>query len=264
MKKALTILAIVGLGWFVVKKTSFGETVKACWANIQKGEYIRESTTRDKIRDARAELTKMDQEVDRLVRPMAEYMAAIGKLKKDIAATETALTEQKEVLRILARDVSGGATSLIYSGRSFSADRVEAKLKKDFESYQRLENQLKSRKELLEAKEKALAGVQDQMAKAGAKKREFEVRLAQLEADEETLQLAKMGTKLQLDQTLTTQLEALLEDIGHRHDVDRAELELRTGKPAEDGIVVRTRPEAKTDAASILRYLEDGETTARK
>src|SRR5262249_49947882 len=147
MKKALTILAIVGLGWFVVKKTSFGETVKSCWANFQKGEYNRE-TTRDKIRHAHAELAKMDQEIDRLVRPMAEYMAAISKLKKDITATETALVEQKEVLRVLARDVSGGATTLVYSGKSFTVDRVEAKLKKDFDSYQRLEAQLKSRKEL--------------------------------------------------------------------------------------------------------------------
>ncbi|MCP6726199.1 hypothetical protein NL526_29495, partial [Klebsiella pneumoniae] len=82
----VTVLAIVaGLGWFVVKKTSFGETVKSYWTAIQKEENSREST-RDKIRRARSELGKMDDEIDRMVRPMAEYMAAVGKLKKDIAA----------------------------------------------------------------------------------------------------------------------------------------------------------------------------------
>lgn len=260
MKKLVAILVIASLGWFAVRKTEFGATIKNAFGNVKNSfcsaSDAKDQPSREKIAKARKELADMDKEIDRLIRPMAEYTAAIGKLRKDIAATETSLAEQKEVLRVLAKDLESGATTLVYGGTKFSVERLEAKLQKDFKSYQRLESQLASKKSLLEAKQTSLRGVQEQMAKVMAKKQEFELRLAQLEADEEVLQIAKLGSKLQVDQTLTTRIEAALEDIAHQHQVDRAELELRTGKVADDDIVIPTRPEPKTDAAAVLRYLD--------
>jgi CII-binding regulator of phage lambda lysogenization HflD len=268
MKKLMAILAIAALGWYTLQKTEFGAGVKEMFRGIKSpfgcSKAAKDEPTRDKIQRARQEMADMDKEIDRLIRPMAEYTAAIAKLKKDISATETGLAEQKEILRVLAKDLEKGTTTLVYSGATFTAERIEAKLQKDFKAYQRLESQLKSKKTLLEAKQTSLRGVQEQMAKVMAKKQEFEVRLAQLEADEEILQIAKLGSKLQVDQTLTTRIEAALGDIAHRHEVDRAELELRTGKVVEDDVVVPTRPEAKSDPASILRYLESAAPVASK
>lgn len=266
MKKIFTMLLVAGLGWYTVEHTRFGEKIKAKLGSIADGSHTSKKTapSRERIKLARAEIAKMDAEIDRMVRPLAEYTASVNKLKKDITTTESNLAEQKEILQILARDLETKATTVSYGGKTFSAEKIEAKLQKDFKSYQRLESQLTSQKAMLEAKQTSLRGVQEQMAKAMVKKQEFEVRLAQLEADEEILQIAKMGTKLQIDQTLTTKIEAALGDIAHQHGVDRAELELRTGKVVEDDIAVVTRPEPKVDASSILRYLENPVAASNK
>ena len=88
--------------------------------------------------------------------------------------------------------------------------RIRTKLQADFDGYKRLESHLHSQHKLLEAKEASLKAAQDQLAKVIAKKREFELRLAQLEAEEETLQVARLGSKLQLDDSRATQIEAVL------------------------------------------------------
>jgi len=264
MKKLFTLLLIAGVGWYSLKNSEWGRNVRASikgtFHDLHAGKEKSEPT-RAKIRTAHDEIAKMDQEIDRMIRPMAEYTAAVNKLKRDLAVTETNLSEQKIVLRTLAKDLESGAASLTYGDATFSAERIEAKLQKDFKSFKRLEGQLKTQKTLLEAKQTSLRGVQEQMAKVMAKKQEFEVRLAQLEAEEEILQIAKLGSKLQIDQSITTQIEASLEAIALEQNVDRAELELRMGKVVEDEIIV-TRPEPRMDSNSILRYLE-GETTVK-
>jgi phosphoenolpyruvate synthase/pyruvate phosphate dikinase len=146
---------------------------------------------------------------------------------------------------------------VLYQGEEFAADRVRHKLQRDFESYQRFEKNLQSQRKLLEAKEASLRAAQEQLAKVVAKKKEFELRLAQLEADEETLQIARIGSKLEFDNSRATQIEAALADIEQRQTVQRTEIELKTQTLANDVIPVGPRREpARLDYAGIRQYLE--------
>src|SRR5262249_40027747 len=161
-------------------------------------------------------------------------MAAINRLKKDIQATQTALAQQKTSLLAMTKDLEGDPSFVVYGGEQYSADRVRTKLQRDFESYKHLEANLRSQQKLLEAKETSLKATQEQLAKVVAKKRDYELRLAQLEADEEMLQVVRLGSKLEFDDSRATQIQAALDDIERRQDVQRAEVELRTGALAND------------------------------
>ena len=97
-----------------------------------------------------------------------------------------------------------------------------------------------------------------------AKKREYEVRLAQLEADEETLKIARIGTNLQIDDSRSTQIEAALADIENRHEVLRQEVELTTGTLANDGIPVQERKQNRMEVKAIRAYLEGATTVSSK
>jgi hypothetical protein len=131
---------------------------------------------------------------------------------------------------------------LVYAGEEYSAGRVRRKLQRDFESYKRCETHVQSQEKLLDAKERSLTAAREQLAKLVAKKREYEIRLAQLEADEETLQIARIGSKIPLEESnRASEIEAALADIEHRHEVERAEVDLMNGPFANDFIPVQQR-----------------------
>lgn len=255
MKKLVIALLVVGACFYFMKRSAVGSYAGTIWSQVQT-QTKNAVPTRFEISRARHEIANLDEDIGGMIRPIAEYKATINGLKKEIAHAETALVGHKAVLLSMTKDLEGNPTTLVYAGEEYSADRVRAKLAKDFKSFRRLETNLKSRRKLLEAKEKSLKATQEQLAKIIAKKREYEVRLAQLEADEETLRIARLGSKIQLDDSRTTQIEAALTDIEHRHDVERAEVELKTGALANDAIPVMERGPATVDVSAIRDYLE--------
>ena len=256
MKKYIAVLLILVIGVYVGKKTILASYVGTLWAQTKK-DAREQVPTRFEIERARHEIGNLDGDAGNMIRPIAEYMADIARLKKDIQATQVSLDEQRPALLIMTKDLEDNPSFVAYGNEKFSAERVRTKLQRDFESYRRLESHLQSQKKLLQAKETSLRSAQDQLAKVMNKKHEYELRLAQLEADEETLQVARVGSKLQLDDSRATQIEAALADIEKRQNVQRAEIELKTGALANDNIPVQQRHEPGQDLSSIRRYLED-------
>jgi chromosome segregation ATPase len=262
MKKLLVTVVVIGACLYFVKKSSMCSYAGTLWSHV-KTETKNAVPTRFELDRVRHEIANLDDDMGAMIRPIAEYKAAIVRLKKDIARAEKCLDGQKSVLLTMTKDLEGNPTVLVYAGEEYAAERVRAKLNKDFASYQRLEAKLKSQRKLLEAKETSLQATQEQLAKVIAKKREYEVRVAQLEADEETLKIALIGSKLQIDDSRTTQIEAALRDIENHQEAQRAEVEMRTGTLANDVIPVQERKRNRQDATAIREYLEGTTTTAR-
>jgi hypothetical protein len=123
---------------------------------------------------------------------------------------------------------------------------------------------LGSQRKILEAKETSLQATQEQLGKVVSKKREYEERLAQLEANEETLQIARIGSSVQIDSSRATQIEEALRDIERRQDVQRAEIELRNNAVADDMIPVGRGKTPPVDPAAIREYLEKTEAASSK
>lgn len=257
MRKLFWTLLIVGAGLFLVKKTALCSYASVLWSQVATATK-NQVPTRFEIERVRHEIAQLDGDVNRMIRPIAEHKAAIARLKKDIAVHQAKLDERKDVLLTMAKDLEGNPSVVLYDGESFSAERVRHKLHKDFDSYKRLEANLTSQRKLLEAKETSLRATQEQLAKVISKKREYEVRLAQLEADEETLQIARIGSTVHIDDSRATQIEASLQEIERRQDVQRAEIELRTGALANDAIPVGRQKTQPVDPMTVREYLEKG------
>jgi chromosome segregation ATPase len=251
MKKLVVTVLIIGGCLYFVKKSSLFSYASTIWAQV-KTETKKAVPTRFEIARARHEIANLDGDIDAMIHPIAEYKAAIGRLKKDISHADQTLAQQKEVLLAMTGDLDGAAKTLVYAGEEFSVERVRTKLDKDFAAYKRMEANVKSQRKLLTAKETALKATEEQLAKLVAKKREYEVRLGQLEADEETLQAARLGSKLQIDDSRATQIEAALTEIERRQEVQRAEVELRTGTFVQEGIPVK---EKALDLPAMRAYL---------
>ena len=65
------------------------------------------------------------------------------------------------------------------------------------------------------------------------------------------LQIARIGSKLPIDENLASEIEAALASIEHRQDVQRAEVELSNGQFANDFIPVNQRTRASTNPLDL-------------
>jgi chromosome segregation ATPase len=252
----VALVAIV----FISKKTNFNSYVSTAWAQAQK-EVKEQIPARLEIERIRHEIAHLDGDLGNMIRPVAEHTAAIAKLKKDIQASQTEIERKREELLKMTKDLESNPKQVVYDGKSYTADRIRTKLNRDFDSFKRLESKLESQRKLLEAKELSLQASHDQLAKVTAKKREYEVRLAQLEADQEALNLAAMGTPFKIDDSRASEIERSLAELEQRQNVLKAELEIKSNAFINDGIPVGNKTPAP-DVSSIRRHLETPSTLA--
>jgi chromosome segregation ATPase len=250
MKKLLVIGAIVLAGLFVLRKTHVCSYAGTMWSHVKSEANAR-----------------MDDDIRGAVGPIAEHMAAVSRLKRDIEKDRTSLTEQKTRLLRMTEDLKNNREFVTTSGERFPPARVRQKLDRDFASYKRLEAHLGTQEKLLEAKERALESTREQLNKLHAKKQEFQVRLAQMETEYEALKVAAVGNSVQIDSTRAAEIEAALRTLGDDLERQRYEVELRNGQPVSDSIAVQEPGRSGVDLEAIRNYLEgnpagNGTTTA--
>lgn len=251
LHKGFVLCAAAAGLWVTAKTTNFGSYAGTLWSQAR-SEAKRHISTKFEIERARHEVTQLDKDVSGMIRPIAEYKAALLQLDKDIRRGETNIDERREALLRLTRELEKSPTTLTLAGRAVTLEKAKSSLARDFESFQRLERHIDSLHKLRDAKQLAFEAAQEQLSKVIAKKREFEVRLAQLEADEETLKIAGLGNKMAVDDNRASAIEAALADIESRQNVRRVELELASGE-----FVSETSPRRETfDLSGIKSYLE--------
>ena len=215
MKKVFWVLLAVGAVVLVAKKSHWTSYATTAWTQVQH-EAKRSVPTKFELERVRGEIAQLDNDILRMIRPVAEYKVDLVRLRVNVARVEEGLSEQKKVLLSLTEELATNPEFVDFGGERLSAERVRQKVQRDFDTFKRQETSLKAQQKLLEAKERASKATQDQMAKVISKKREYEVRLAQLEAEAETLQVAQIGSRLPIDDSRATQIEVSLNALERR------------------------------------------------
>jgi len=250
MKKVLALVLIVGVGFVVARKTHFASYVNTCAAQVG-DEMKRQIPTRFELERIRHEIGNLDKDISRMIRPVAEYKTQIDWMRKDLDKAQVRLEERRKQLLAMSDDLKASPISITYD-REYPAEVIRHKLQKDFDSFKRFEAHVKTQRKLLEAKEASLKASQEQLAKVIEKKREYELKVAQLEAENETLQVSRIGNKLQLDDSRATQIEASLTEVQKQLDTERNQIDMEAGTVVTDNIPVQQRP---VDLQAIRNYL---------
>jgi peptidoglycan hydrolase CwlO-like protein len=261
MKRGIVVaLAAVAALFVVSRATNFCSYARTLWSQA-KTEAKRSVPTKFELERIRAEIKNLDADLDNMIRPVAEYKAVIERLRRDIARGETNLDGQKKALLAVTEDLKANPKMVVFDGRRYSPETMKVRLGHEFDTYKRVEANLTTQRKLLEAKEASLRASQEQLLKVVNKKREFEVRLAQLEAEEETLQIARIGSDIRIDNSRATQIEDALRGVEDRQEAERQEISLRTGGILSDGTPVQDRNGGPVDVDAIRTYLEGGANT---
>jgi chromosome segregation ATPase len=242
------------------KVMSYASTL---WAKVTAG--VKDQVPLEfEIDRLRHEIAKIDDDMSGYLSPIAEEMATVKELKQRVQLTRENLRKEKVSLLAMAKDLESGTQTITYGDEEFSAEEVQAKLDRDFASYQRSESELKSLQKLLAAKEKSLRTTRAQLANLKSLKRDLEVKLAQLEAEVKTVRLAQTKDNYQLDDSRLADIKASLAEIEHRLNVEKAEVELH-GQIATDPIPVHKKPKSAADLSkTVKKYFGEKHSNANE
>jgi chromosome segregation ATPase len=221
MFKKLVIVSVIGLAClWVAKKThvgSYARTVVAFGKEQVRGQIPREL----ELARVENEIQQLDRDYQGLLGPIAEKMASIKKLEREIASAKENQQDQRDSLLTLTKAVEAKEAQISYNGKTLILDRAKVKLARDFATFKKLEVHLATKEKLLEAEIKNLAVTRDQLDKLIGQKREFEIRLAQLEAEEATLRVVRIQTPLQTDDSRVADIKRTLDRIEQSQSVEQ-------------------------------------------
>jgi chromosome segregation ATPase len=253
MKKALIIGLIGAIALMIVaKKTNVFSYASTLCAQVSE-DAKKQVPTKFEIERIRHEIANLDGDVSNMIRPIAEYKADIERLRRDIANSETEMKEKKERLLTVMEKVQENKEFVVLNGVKRKTEKVQQEIQRQTDHLKLQEKNLKAQQQVLEAKETSLKATQEQLTKVVSMKREFEVRLAQLEALDQTIQVNRIASNIKIDTSRATQIKESLQALGHKLEADQHEFKLR--KDADNIDLFEREPEP-LDLNAIRTYLE--------
>lgn len=260
MKKYL-IAGMIGAVALVViaKKTNVFSYASTLVASVE-ADAQKQIPTKFELERIRHEIANLDGDVNQMIRPIAEYKADIEKLRKDINRGTANLDQKKADLLAVVEKLQGCDKGFVMLGsKRHPVEKVKQQVQRETENVKLQEKNVKTQVQVLEAKEGSLKATQEQLAKVVSKKREYELRLAQLEAMDQSLQIARIGSDIKIDASRTTQIEDALQRVEIRLAADGEELKMKAG--AISGINLFEREPEPLDLGVLRNYLEGNDAT---
>lgn len=236
------------------------------------GSYM--STSWNKIQNKAAKSVPIEWELDRLkdqvaqlipdmrknLSVVAEGMADVERLNRDITTTKANLDEQKTRLVQMAKDLETQETQFIYAGKVYSREIVAKKLEGDYKSYNRVLAEVKTKEQLLTIKQRELDAAREQLTAVKDMEQQLKLQIAELEADVKTVRLAETKSKFQIDDSRMSDVKRSIEELRHRLDTERKKAELDAeffGNEFVQG-VDKAAPRPVSDLAREIREKLEG------
>jgi len=257
MKKTIALVAAGVLGLVVLAKaTNVSSYVSTVWSQA-KASAKAAVPTKFEIERIRNDIATLDQELDGMIQPVAEYKVAVTRLRGEVAKEEEKLNEQKKVLLDATAAVKSGKKELVYGGKAYPVEQVKLKIGTDFESYKRFEASAKAKRKLLESREASLAAAQEKLQQFASTKQQFQLQLAQLEAEYQVNEANAVGNDLKIDTTRASVIAQSLQDLRDSIEKQRIALETRKGLLDANGIPLG-QPQAtvSVDLDAVQAHLE--------
>ncbi|HZZ80650.1 MAG TPA: hypothetical protein VFE62_19260 [Gemmataceae bacterium] len=256
MKKYL-LLGIVGTIALVAiaKTTNVSSYASTLFSRVQR-DVDKQIPTKFEIERIRNEIASLDGDISQMIRPIAEYKAEIRRTRDEVTASQKNIDEKKtKLLAHVDKLEKLGANEkfVVFNTTKVSVERYKGEIQRQTELVKSQELNLKTKRQVLEAKEKSLTATQEQLAKVVAKKREYEARIAELEAMDQSLQVARIASDIKIDTSRTTQIEDAIRKL---EDKLRAEANVIDMQRNDGGLNLFEQEAAPLDLHAIRNFLE--------
>lgn len=218
MKKML----FVGGGLLLLAGLVFGRSlpshVSAIWG---RGEAMVSNATPvsydlDRLR---AMVKSIDPEIRSNIQAIALEEIQIERLQTQIASDEEKLAKDKADILTLKADLEQNS-QFVYSGKTYTADQVRNDLKNRFARFETQEATVKSRKEILSARQSGLQAARDKQKEVEAQRLQLDAEIAALEARQKSVEVAQTASKVNVDDSYLARTRELLESVKAKIEVN--------------------------------------------
>ncbi len=225
MKKWVILVAVVLAGIFFLKSTrmaSYGRVM------IEKARHSweRNIPPEMEIDSLRSEIARMDNDIRKMCRPLAEKMVAIEQDEQAIKTDEARLAQQREQLVRLRNDVAANTERVSFGRVTLTLGQAKRELNNKVSIYEASKARLESRKRRLDALRTSVAATQEQLNQLNEQKRNFSEQLDQIVADLEVQKLNEIAKPLPVDNTKVSSIQERLRNLRTNLTVRQRERDL--------------------------------------
>jgi hypothetical protein len=171
------------------------------------------------LRRARDTLEDIIPEMHASIRAIAEQEVEIASLKSEIADNEKGLAEAKGKVAKVRECLSGSGSQFSIGQVVYSRDELKDDLARRFERTKEAELALAGKKRLLSNREKSLQAALQMFERTRDARAQLENQIAALESQHKMVQMASVGSGVQIDHSKLAQTEKLIADIKKQLDV---------------------------------------------
>ena len=208
------------------------------------------------LRRARDLLDDIVPEMQANIRAIAEQEVEIASLRGEIEDGTKAVAEAKGGVAKVRECLARGGESFTVGHVAYTRGELKEDLARRFDRTREAEMVLAGKKRLLSNREKSLAAAVQLFEKTRGQRSMLENQIAALESQHKMVQLASVGSGVQVDHSKLAQTEQLIAQIKKQLDV--AERVLAHKAKFVDSIPVETAVNEKELLSEVDSYLGDG------
>ena len=194
----------------------FASYVRTGVSNVQ--QEVRSAIPIDvELERARQIIKEITPELRSNVRLIVNEEIAVKSLENEIlAATQNALSQRQQVALLRNQLSDTQQVSIQLGGRSMSRGKVVEKLASRVNRYKQAQAELKSKRTMLEIRERSLDAAQEMFDKSRTRKAELEQKVESLVAKHRLVKAQAVATSIHIDNSQLARADRLMKDIERR------------------------------------------------
>lgn len=252
IKKAIILVGVVVLIGLLLYGTHAISYIRTSAGYV--ADSVREAVPIGfEIDRAKGMIEDLEPEVRKNMQAIAKEEVELRRLEEQIEGTEARLGKEKDHLMRLQSDLATGKDLFQYVGRSYTADQVKADLVNRFQRYRTGDETLASLRQIHAARQKSLEAARRKLEGMLAAKRQLEVEIENLAAQQKMIAATRAGSQYQFDDSRLGRVKQLVCDLRTRLEVDatlaEAESQFHDGIPLDE-----VDPEDVVD--QVTRYFQ--------
>jgi chromosome segregation ATPase len=184
--------AVVGIGVALAASTGVGT---AMWHRAV-AKLEKQIPPEVQIEQIKLDIDKLDGDIDRNWSPIATYEREIKELRADLDKKSAKIKSMEKELAAATDELDSKLANVKYEGRDYNRAEAGRVLNRELNYFVALKQEVVVKEKLLTAREQKLDAAMKNQKAMLTQKDELKTQVAQLEADLETLKLARTETKL--------------------------------------------------------------------
>lgn len=222
-KKLFIVALAVAGGMFILHSTHLGGYARTAWSKV-KNSAKKQVPLEFQIESIKNEITQLTPDMRRHISAIAAETVQVQNLQDEITTIAAKLEKEKDSIRELADMVRNSDTKPVnFRGRLRSSESVHQDLAIKVDGAKQCAESLKTKQQLLEAKERTLAAEKAKLESMRHLKEQLTVQVTQMEAELKTMRLAQTRSEFALDDSRLSRIKEQMAELRNQIKVVQEE-----------------------------------------